>query len=371
MKTHQPDYIFILVIFTLIAFGLIILSSASSVISQEKLDQSNYFLKHQLFYSLPLALIFFIICQRINYQFWKRIAFPLMVASLILLALVFVPGIGSESGAKRWIYLGFSVQPFEIVKLTFIIYLAALLSRTRAVSEVRKEEISQIIRESIVPFIVVIGTISLLVFFQPNMSALVMAFLIAGLLYFLAGARLSYLAALSVLALAGFFALIKLAPYRMKRLTVFLHPEMDPQGIGYQINQALLAIGSGGLFGLGFGHSIQKWKYLPEVIGDSIFAIAAEEFGLIGAGLIVVFFVVLAWRGFRIAKNSADRFGYLLTGGITGWLFFQAFINIAAISGLIPLTGIPLPFISYGGTALIISSVGAGILVNISKYTRS
>ncbi|OPL12029.1 MAG: hypothetical protein AVO34_02110 [Firmicutes bacterium ML8_F2] len=370
MKNHQPDYIFILVVFALIAFGLIILFSASSVISHEKLSQSNYFLKHQLFYSLPLALIFFIICQRINYRYWKKVAFPLMVVSLILLALVFVPGIGSESGAKRWIYLGFSVQPFEVVKLTFIIYLAALLSRLRKVSEASKEDNAQAIKESLAPFLLVAGIIGLLVSFQPNMSALVMTSLIAGLLYFLAGARLSYLAALSGLALAGFFVLIKVAPYRMKRLTVFLHPEWDPQGIGYQINQALLAIGSGGLFGLGFGHSIQKWKYLPEVIGDSIFAIAAEEFGLIGAGLIVSFFVILAWRGFKVAKNSSDRFGYLLAGGITGWLFFQAIINISAISGLIPLTGIPLPFISYGGTALVISSVGAGILVNISKYTK-
>ncbi len=156
----------------------------------------------------------------------------------------------------------------------------------------------------------------------------------------------------------------------MERLTVFLHPEMDPQGIGYQINQALLAIGSGGLFGLGWGHSIQKWKYLPEPIGESIFAIAAEELGFIGAGVLVIAFVMLAWRGFKIAKDAPNRFGYLLAGGITGWIFFQAFINMAAISRLIPLTGIPLPFVSYGGSAMIASLAGVGILINISKYTK-
>ena len=156
----------------------------------------------------------------------------------------------------------------------------------------------------------------------------------------------------------------------MGRLMVYLHPAMNPQGIGYQINQALLAIGSGGLFGLGLGHSIQKWKYLPEIIGDSIFAIIAEEFGFIGAGFLVFLFVFLAWRGLRIAKNAPDKFGYLLAGGIIGWLFFQAFINMAAICGLVPLTGLPLPFVSYGGTALVVAMAAAGIIVNISKQTK-
>jgi len=156
----------------------------------------------------------------------------------------------------------------------------------------------------------------------------------------------------------------------MNRLNVFLHPELDPQGIGYQINQALLAIGSGGLFGLGLGHSIQKWRYLPEPIGDSIFAIIAEELGLIGAGILVILFILLAWRGIQIAKNAPDKFGFLLAAGITSWFFFQSFINMAAISGLIPLTGMPLPFISYGGSAMVASLIGAGVLINISKYTK-
>ncbi len=196
-----------------------------------------------------------------------------------------------------------------------------------------------------------------------------MIFLIAILIYFLAGLNLFYIFSLISLSFVGLLVLIKTASYRSNRLTVFLHPETDPQGIGYQINQALLAIGSGGLFGLGF-HSIQKWKYLPEVIGDSIFAIVAEELGFIGAGALVILFIILAWRGFLIAKNSSDKFGYLVAGGITGWLFFQAFINIAAISRLIPLTGITLPFISYGGSSLIICLAAVGILVNISKYNK-
>jgi len=156
----------------------------------------------------------------------------------------------------------------------------------------------------------------------------------------------------------------------MDRLNVFLRPETDPQGIGYQINQALLAIGSGGLFGRGLGHSLQKWQYLPEPISDSIFAITAEELGFIGAVLLIILFIIFAWRGFKIAKNAPNVFGCLLAAGITGWLVFQALINMAAITGLIPLTGIPLPFVSYGGSAMAVSLAGIGILVNVSKYTR-
>lgn len=365
MKGHQPDYILIFLVLAIVVFGLVILSSASVVLSQETFKESYYFLKHQLFYGIPLGLLLFFICQKIYYKRWQKVAFFLLLLSIFLLILVFVPKVGYGYGqAKRWIALGpFSLQPFELAKLTFIIYLAALLSK-------KGESNRQVIKESLIPFLVTIGIISLLVLLQPNFSALIILIIIAFVIYFLAGMKISYLLAISSLALLGIFALIKAVPYRVNRLTVFLHPEIDPQGIGYQINQALLAIGSGGLFGLGLGHSIQKWKYLPEPISDSIFAIVAEELGLIGAGLLVVSFILLAWRGLKIAKNAPDRFGYLLAGGITGWLFLQAFINMAAISGLIPLTGMPLPFISYGGSAMIISLVGMGILINISKYTK-
>jgi cell division protein FtsW len=364
MKGHQPDYILIFIVFFLVVFGLVILSSASVVISQDIFNQSYYYLKHQLLYGISLGVLGFLICQKINYRYWQKLAFPLLLLSLILLALVFVPNIGyANEQAKRWIVLGpFSMQPFEVVKLTFILYLAALLSK--------KGESRQVIKASLLPFLIVIGTISLLVLFQPNMSALVVIFMIACLVYFLAGLKWSYLAAMLGLALVGFFVLIKTAPYRFNRLIVFLHPEIDPQGIGYQIGQTLLAIGSGGLFGLGLGHSIQKWQYLPEVIGDSIFAVVAEELGLIGAAGLIILFILLAWRGLRIAKNAPDKFAYLVAGGITGWLFFQAFINMAAISGLIPLTGLPLPFISYGGSAMAVSLSAIGILVNISKHTK-
>lgn len=364
MKTHQPDYLFIFTMFALVIFGLVILSSASVVISQENFGENYFYLKHQLIYGLPIGLIGFLICQRINYHFWQKIALFLLVLSLVLLLLIFLPGIGYQyEEAKRWVNLGpISLQPFEFIKISFILYLSAILSR--------KEEIKESIKKSLVPFAVIFTIISILVLAQPNMSAFIILVLISGLLYFLAGLKISYLIVMGILALFSIFVLIKTASYRMERLTVFLHPEIDPQGIGYQINQALLAIGSGGLFGLGLGHSIQKWKYIPEIIGDSIFAIIAEELGFIGAGALVLLFVFLAWRGLKIAKNAPDRFGYLLAGSISGLLFFQALINIAAICRIIPLTGIPLPFISYGGSALAVAMVAAGIVTNISKHTR-
>jgi len=364
MKSHQADYFLIFVTFTLVFLGLVILSNPSIILSQDAFGESYYFLRHQLF-SVFLGLILFFICQRIYYKHWQKLAFFLIIFSIFLLILVFVPKIGYGYGeAKRWIALGpFSFQPFELAKLSFILYLAALLSK-------KGKDNYQLIKESLIPFLVVVGTIGFLIIIQPDFSSLIILMAVALVIYFLAGMKISYILGLSGLALIGCFALIKTAAYRVNRLTVFLHPEMDPQGIGYQINQALLAIGSGGLFGLGLGHSIQKWRYLPEPIGDSIFAIVAEELGLIGAGFLVVLFILLAWRGLKIAKNAPDRFGGLLAGGVISWLFFQAFINIAAISGLIPLTGLPLPLISYGGSAMVFSLAGLGILVNISKYTE-
>jgi len=189
--------------------------------------------------------------------------------------------------------------------------------------------------------------------------------------YFVAGARFSHLALLGASGIGLFLLLIKVAPYRMARLTVFLNPELDPQGIGYQINQALLAVGSGGLFGRGLGKSIQKYNYLPEASGDSIFAIIAEELGFIRILVVIALFMVLAIRGLMIAKKAPDFYGKIIAVGITTWISFQAFVNISAIIGLVPLTGIPLPFVSYGGSALLFSLAAIGILINISKQTQA
>lgn len=249
-----------------------------------------------------------------------------------------------------------------MLKLSLILYLAAWL-------ESRGERIKDFF-EGLAPFVMIISLISFLLIKQPDMGTLGVIILIAISMFFVSGSKISHILAMGAAGLGLLFVLIKTESYRMSRFLVFLHPEFDPQGVGYQINQALLAIGSGGLFGVGLGHSIQKFNYLPEPVGDSIFAIIGEELGFVGAIVLIIFFVILAMRGLKIAKNAPDTFSRLVAAGIVSWIFFQAFINIAAISGVVPLTGIPLPFISYGGTSIIFLMIGAGILLNISKHAK-
>ena len=352
------------VIFALVIYGLLMLASAGIVMSQDNFGESYYYFRHQLFYGVLVGLFFWIIFQKIDYHLLKKLALPGFILTIILLILIFIPGLGyGYGGADRWIKFGsLSLQPSEVCKLTFILYLALWLEkRGRTLTN---------FQTGFLPFIFLVGLVGFLLILQPDVSTLGIICLTALAIYFLAGAKLYHIAFLILSGVGILAVLIKTAPYRMQRLTVFLHPEVDPQGIGYQINQALLAIGSGGILGLGLGHSRQKYNYLPESISDSIFAIISEELGLIGTLILISLFIILALRGFRIAKNAPDAFGKLVAGGITFWIISQAFMNIMAISGLIPLTGIPLPFISYGGSALVISLIAMGIVLNISKHTK-
>ncbi|MCX6762355.1 MAG: putative peptidoglycan glycosyltransferase FtsW [Candidatus Moranbacteria bacterium] len=323
---NKPDQILLTTIFALVLFGLVALSSAGIAISQSRFGDPYYFFKHQLLFGVLPGLILMYIVQKIDYHFWKKFAFLFFVINLVFLILVFIPGFGLNfQGASRWIFEGF------------------------------------------VPFLAILGVVGFLIIKQPDMGTLGVTVLIAMAMYFMSGARIQHLSMMLGLGALSFLALVKFESYRMSRLLVFLHPELDPRGIGYQINQALLAIGSGGIFGLGLGHSRQKFNYLPEPVGDSIFAIISEEIGLIGAMALVILFVVFAMRGLKIAKNAPDTFGKLIAIGITSWIIFQALVNIAAISGLIPLTGVTLPFISYGGTSIVFLMIGVGILLNISR----
>lgn len=364
MKKHNPDYVLIISVFVLVVMGLIMLSSASAVVSYENFANNYYYLKHQLIYGALIGLALMIIISKINYRIWKKFAALMLFITILLLLAVFIPGIGFEyGGARRWINLpGFStIQPTEIVKLTFILYLATWLEK-------RQKGISDW-KFGFLPFVTVIGLIGLLIMMQPDLGTMSVIIFSAIVVYYIAGASYKHLLVLGTSGMAIFFILIKIAPYRMARFTVFLNPSLDPQGIGYQINQALLAIGSGGLFGRGLGKSIQKYNYLPEATGDSIFAIISEELGFIRVLIIIALYAYIGYRGFQISKKSPDVFGKLVATGITTWFVYQAFVNIAAMVALVPLTGIPLPFISYGGTALLCALVGVGILINISKYT--
>ncbi len=364
-KNGQIDYKFLTVSIVFIVFGLIILSSASSVVGFERKGSSYYYLTHQILYGFLPGLVLLFIFSRINYNFWRRRASLFFLLTVCLLILVFVPGIGFKSGthAHSWIKVSnYTFQPSEIVKLSLIIYLAAWL--------VEKKERTTNLVHGFLPFLIIIILILILIALQPDVGTMTVVALIAFGMYLLGGAKWHYLLSLILMGLAGIFALIKIAPYRLNRLLIFRNPSLDPQGKGYHITQALLAIGSGGWLGLGFGRSRQKYEYLPEVYGDSIFAIMAEELGFLGTLFFIGVFGYFFYRGMRIARAAPDEFSRLVVSGIMVWFGGQAFINIGAMIGLLPLTGLPLPLISYGGTALFISMAAIGLIINISKFSK-
>lgn len=360
---HSIDKPLFYITLTLFIGGLLILASASMVISQKSFGLSGYYILRQLILGGLGGVIGLWAASRISYRFWKKMAVPLMILSLVLLMLLFIPELGySFGGARRWITLGsLSFQPSEILKFSFLVYLTGWLAA-------RKDEVSSVSR-GMIPFALMLSIVGIFLLMQPDIGTLGVIAVTAGMLYFLGGGKTSQIITLLLFGLVMFYLIIQLAPYRMARITTFLDPAADPQGIGYQINQAFIAIGSGGFWGRGFGKSLQKYQYLPEPMGDSIFAIFAEEVGFLGAALFIGLFGVFLWRGFAIARAAPDLFGKFLAAGITMSIAVQAFTNMAAISGLLPLTGIPLPFVSYGGTSLMMTLIQIGVLLNIAKYT--
>jgi len=362
---HKPDYKFITTLFLLVIFGLVMLSSASVSIAYEKFNDAYHLLKHQLIWGLIPGLVLFFFFSWFDYKILKKFAFLMLAFSIILLVAVFIPGIGAKFGtAKSWLSIGSaSFQPAELVKLTFLIYLATWLEK-------RGHKKASDLSEGLIPFLTVLGLIAVLLFLQPDLGTMTIIILFSLVVYFVGGANLAHILGIGLAGILGLLGLMNLAPYRAARLTTFLHPELDPQGIGYHINQAFLAIGSGGFWGRGFGMSRQKFQYLPEVAGDSIFAIIAEELGFIVSSLLVLAYLYLMFRSVKIAQKAPDNFGKLLVVGIISWIIIQAFVNIGAMVGLLPLTGVPLPFISYGGTAMAVLMGAGGIIVNVSRQTR-
>ena len=365
MRSKNYDKTLLITVLLLSVFGLVIISSASVVMSYNNFGYNHYYLFHQFLYGFLPGIVLLFLFQKIDYRILKKYALFFLIITLILLLVVFIPGLGfGLKGANRWIDIaGISFQPSEFIKLTFILYLAAWLEKNKK----NARDFSNLL----IPFITVVLIIAIPLIMQPDVGTLSIIVFTAVIMYFMSGTKISHIFVLIIGGLTGLFLLVQIAPYRMNRFMVFMYPEIDPQGIGYQINQALLALGSGGIFGLGFGHSRQKFNYLPEPIGDSIFAVAGEELGMIGLFIIMTLFFIFALRGFKIASRAPDNFGKFVAVGITSWITFQALINMAAITSLIPLTGIPLPFISYGGSALITSLVGVGILLSISRYGKS
>jgi len=362
--TKKGDLIFLMILMIIVFFGLAILTSASAVLSYENYGNSYGYLKHQILFGILPGLFLFFAVGKLSLSFLKKYSLLFLILTVALLFLLFLPGFGFETkGAARWLQLGsFTFQPSELLKLTFILYLAAWL-------ETRKKNLESFF-EGLVPFLVICTLIAVLLIAQPDIGTLGVILLIGAFIYFAAGGRVSHLLFSALVGAIFLAVLIYSEQYRLKRWAVFLNPNLDPLGAGYQIKQALIAIGSGGLLGLGFGMSKQKYNYLPEPMGDSIFAVTAEEFGFVGAIILILLFLALIWRGFKIAKNSRSSFASLTAVGITSWIALQAFVNIGAITGLMPLTGITLPFVSYGGSSILVLLAACGILYNISKESK-
>lgn len=361
----RADRVFLFGTLALIGFGIVMLSSASGPTAFAKYGDAFWFVKHQLLIGVLPGLFMLCLASGLDYHRYKEWAMPILLVSIVLLTLVFIPGLSASWGTSRsWIGIGgFSFQPAELVKLTFLLYLAAWL-------DARGDEGARDVKAGLVPFLMLLTIIGALIMLQPDLGTLSVIVLTSLTVYFLGGASLRHLSVLAVSGGVLIFLFIQGATYRANRLMTFLHPELDPQGVGYHINQALLAIGSGGFFGLGFGQSRQKFSYLPEVAGDSIFAIMSEELGFVFAGLFVVLLLLFLWRGLKIARRAPDRFGMLVASGIVALISVQAFVNIGSMLSLLPLTGITLPFVSYGGTALVVACTAMGVLLNISSQGK-
>jgi cell division protein FtsW len=360
-RKGTPDYFIVACIAFLVLFGLTMLASASSNLGKMKYNDTYYFLEHQFLFGFLPGLAFFLIAANMYYGRYQKIALWLLLIGVILLAAVFTPLGVHAKGATRWLALGpITFQPSEVVKPLILIYLASWLARRRH----QQKSLGQ----GLVPFFLMLGTVTALLLAQPATSTVAILIVTASIIYFVGGARMIHIAGFAAAMALIFMGVIYLTPYRLERIQTFFSPSQDTQSSGYHINQALIAIGSGGLTGVGYGQSTTKIRYLPEPAGDSIFAVIAEELGFIGGVGLVALFFALVFRILMLARRTHDKFAELLLIGFGSLIAIQAFMNIAAISGLIPLTGTPLPFISYGGTALAVFMGIGGIIVNISKY---
>ena len=348
------------IVTVLISFGLVMIYSSSGIYALQQLGDSLYYLKRHVLF-LFVGVILMLAMMAMDYRDFKKLAKPFIILSFIALVLVLIPGIGKASyGARRWFRLGpFNVQPSEFVKIAVLIYVSDFLSR--------KQKKVRNFREGLLPVLMVMGGLCLLILKQPDMgNSLSIAALVFITLY-VAGANVKHLGGLLVMALPVLYYLIAKVPYRLIRIMTFLDPWQDKGGAGFQLSQSQIAFGSGGLLGVGLGHSRQKLYYLPAAHTDFILSIIGEELGFIGVITVIILFIALIWQGARIAKRTTDPFGYFLAVGIVAMLGLQAVINVGVSIGALPTKGLPLPFISYGGSALIIDLMAVGLLLNISR----
>lgn len=361
-KPKSVDTVLLAIIGIMVAVGFLIFSSASLGLMARDGASFGSVAFSQFLFGIVGGLGALFVTSNIYYRNWRKYAVYIFALSLLATLAVFIPGLGmTHAGATRWLDLGITtVQPSEFLKIGFVIYLATWLSGMHGKVDNW--------RYGLVPFGAIVGSVGFVMLLQPDTDTFLIMALAGMAMFVVSGARWRDLALLVVSAVVLLAIIAISRPYVMDRITTFMNPEADPLGSGYQIQQSLIAVGSGGISGRGFGQSIQKFEYLPEPIGDSIFAVYAEEFGFIGAFLLVSCFVFLTLRGYRIAAQSKDIFGTLLVVGFMTILTAQAFLNIGAMIGIAPLSGLPLPFISHGGTALLSTLAALGIVLNVSKY---
>ncbi|MFO7815356.1 MAG: stage V sporulation protein E [Halanaerobiales bacterium] len=360
MNKKSIDYILLFAVLTLLAIGIIMIFSASSVRGEELFNDSYYFLKKQLTFAV-IGLIAMFIAINIDYHFFKKHAKLILLMTIILLALVLIPGIGRKvGGSRRWLGIGgLGGQPSEVAKLALIIYIAQFYTR--------KNDLIKNFKKGILPILIVTGIMFLLILMEPDLGTAALLLGLVFIMFFANGAKIWHLLGILLVSIPGILIIIFQEPYRKERFLAFLDPWSDPLDTGYHIIQSLLALGSGGLFGVGLGNSHQKFLYLPEPGTDFIFAIIGEELGFLATLLVLLLYLVIAWKGLKISYNTKDRFGSILAMGITVMIVAQAILNIAVVTASVPITGITLPFISYGGSSLILFLFSVGILLNISK----
>jgi cell division protein FtsW len=365
MREKKVDKFFLIIIFLLLALGVAMFVSASLGLLAKSPKTFYSVLWSQLVLGLGLGLVGMYFCLKIDYKFWRKYSFLIFLGSILLTAAVFIPHLGSSrGGAERWLQLGPipSFQPVELLKFGFVIYFAAWLSWV-------KNRV-QDFRFGILPFGIMLAVIAVILFKQPDTKSFILITITGVSMLFISGVPFKYLLGIGLGSVVLLGTLVFFKPYLQERVKTFIDPSRDPQGSSYQIQQSLIALGSGGIFGRGYGQSIQKFSYLPEPQGDSIFAVLGEELGFAGTFATIFLYILFILRGFRIANRTPDYFSGLLVSGIVILITAQSFMNIASIVGVFPLTGVPLVFMSHGGTSLMIDLIAVGIVLNISKFQR-
>ena len=360
-KKLSPDRVLFFVTLTLVALGVAMVFSSSAIVAKEKFGDPNYFaFKQLLAATLGLAVMF--VVMKINYHLYRHPAVVFSIVAFVVSLLVLVFFLPAQKDVHRWIMVpGFSIQPSEMGKLAVILFLAYFLEK-------RQNDVNSI-TYTLIPVCVVVGMLAVLIYREPDLGTALSLVIVTAVLLFVAGLDLRWYVFSGMATVPAFYFLVYRVKYRWDRILAFLDPEGDPLGKGFQVIQAKLAVGGGGIAGLGFMEGKQKLFYLPEAHTDFIFAVIAEELGLIGTAVVLVLFVIFLWRGVQTTLKAPDRFGYFLALGITTMVAVQAFINMSVVLGLMPNKGIPLPFLSYGGSSFVVMLAAVGILLNVSQHS--